>query len=116
VSEMIVVIEGASGPAMTRELVQKANQVPGLEGSLRYETPTPGSKSVVGGVALAAIKLLGEKGIGPFIDLLSHFVNRERRAHIKLKMPNGLELEIESSSMQQDIQQVRVLLEGVVTR
>jgi hypothetical protein len=109
-NEIQVVVEGVSGAAMTRELAQRVNRIEDLEGLLRHKPAEPGSKSVIGEAAFTFIKIASEKAIGPLLEILGSFINRDKKARIKLKLPNGTELEIESANMQNDLQQVREML------
>jgi len=108
--EIQISIEGVLGAEMTRELARRVNAIGGLEGSLSHKPGELGSKSAVGQAAFALIKIVGDNAIGPLIDLLSHFLTRDKRARIKVKFPNGVELEIESANMNADLKQVRNML------
>jgi hypothetical protein len=108
-------VVGSQGPAMTRELTQRARQISGVTGSLAPQVEVAESKGA--GEAIAAILTVGaEKAIGPLVEILGHVFVRDKKAMIRLKLPNGLELEINSSNMETEFKALHKLLRDLLPK
>lgn len=108
-------VMGSQGPAMTRELTQRARQISDVTSSLAPQTEVPDGKGA--GEAIAALLRIGaEKAIGPVLDVLKHVFVRDKKASIRLKLPNGLELEIDSSNMDIEFKKLNKLLHELLPK
>ena len=113
-SDLAVYFDGVSAAAMTREFQQKALGVEGVAESSLQRTPVPpGEKSAVGDTVGALLKLASQKAVGPVIDLVTHFLTRDKRAKIKFKLGDR-EVEMEFVNMDAKIGDLRRLLLDVV--
>jgi hypothetical protein len=114
--ELLVRIEGVSGDAMTREFQQRAGVLGGIvESSLQRNSVPKGAKGPIGAAVGALITLGSEKAIGPLIDLLTHFLTRDKKASIKVKIADK-ELAMEFANMGVTLDDLRCLLLDVLKR
>jgi hypothetical protein len=108
-------VVGSQGAAMTRELTQRAKQISGVTGSLASQVEVAESKGA--GEAIAAILTVGvEKAIGPLVEILGHVFVRDKKARIRLKLPNGMEVEIDSSNMETEFKALHKLLNDLLPK
>lgn len=99
--EFSVAVEGPSGPALARELAQRAKKIPGASGRLPEPESKDGAKGGLAAAALAILSVVGEQAIEPLLETLKAFLTRDSRSTLNLKFADGTEFQLNSVRIDQ---------------